>query len=265
MTVYLIRHQAWFARTINYLRYLGSVVAGWAPFVQLVVFIGAVTTLALVFLVAGRTLEMQRLGATRFVGVFPANMPAINDLITNTKDELVVACDFTNYGSFSYPRAYEEYQGHLHDLLGDGKKVQILCYDKDTEEKARADQFAYSPNDKGTTQAFLAFTQTPRWVAYFKRYPAKTKPGDWQGFSKMMSESNADCKKEIRSRNGNIEEIDKKLPVFVWIRDGEEAIFSFYTSGSGSREMSFRTRDAQFIQVLRDLINSYRPLGGTGS
>ena len=44
-----------------------------------------------------------------------------------------------------------------------------------------------------------------------------------------------------------------ELPIFMWIADDKEAIFSFHTYGQDAREHSFKTTDPRFIARLKEI------------
>jgi hypothetical protein len=73
--------------------------------------------------------------------------------------------------------------------------------------------------------------------------------------------------KYARNATDVIHEIGTHLPVFLWIADDEEAVFSIPTYGSGVTEFGFHTTDKELVTALariweryqRDAVRIYPP------
>jgi hypothetical protein len=48
------------------------------------------------------------------------------------------------------------------------------------------------------------------------------------------------------------------LPIFMWMRDGDEAIFSMYNLGDRAREVSLVTKDRSLITMLDEIATQAR-------
>lgn len=204
---------------------------------------------------------------TRFVGEFPHNLAPITDLIKSTNKELRILVDVPGYGHFSNETGFVKYRSAIEELTRKkiagtpNSKVQVtmLVYDRETIEASRAEQFAatygYQVGEKNDvmSSSFMALTQNPRWGEFegtYKNRFAAMKPTTWNAFFELLHGVNEDHIKRFKDNHVNVQEINGKRPMFIWLKDGREAIFSLVSFGT-RREISFYTRDATLIDGLR--------------
>lgn len=194
--------------------------------------------------------RLSRAHATEYVGNFPANMTAINELLNDVTSTLVVAADVPAYGSFSNPTAYEEYKQNLRKLLTTNRTVTYLIYDEATAERVTRAQF----NVEWAT--FSASEKFSNWRKFHRKDPI---PQNLDEFLNILKRINDELKSELLQLGATVKTVSSDLPVFLWVADDERAIFSFYNlKGREVTEVSFQTNDANLIQVLNELQKSYR-------
>jgi hypothetical protein len=195
--------------------------------------------------------------STRFVGSFPANLPAVNELIAGTEDRLVILTDYCAYGHYSSPKEYARYKRELVALAGKGIVVDLHVYTEDLARRQRASQFDFSSEQLLAAQ-FANLSSKPAFASYFEyhRQQGRTvsRPTSVAEFAALMEAQQLQCIQEMTAAGVNVRrDVGDVLPAFMWIRDDQEAIFSVYTSGSAAREASLSTSEKTLVGVLADV------------
>jgi hypothetical protein len=198
---------------------------------------------------------------TRFVGSFPGNLPAVNDLIARTQDRLVILTDYCGYGHYSSPKEYARYKSELVGLVAKGNVVDLHVYGEELAAQQRANQFDLS-NEQQRAAHFLNLRSRPNFNNYFAYHSAQgrnlARPANATEFAEFMEARQLECIQEMRQAGVNVSrDVAETLPAFMWIRDDEEAIFSIYTLGSTAREASLSTSEKTLIAVLAEVARRY--------
>lgn len=196
--------------------------------------------------------QIQRISesvSTQYVDTFPKNIPAINKLIKNTESSLLIVTDFPAYGNVYHHEAFREYRIQLQTLALPSKKIKIelLTYDESSRGNELKKHFDHKPIDE------------LKKAALFSRMGEQNRPGTHQRAYEMIEERNKKFLEELTEQNVKVTETSNSLPVFVWIRDGREAIFSFYSHGNCPQEVSFHTSDPRLIGVLTTIARGAFP------
>jgi hypothetical protein len=197
--------------------------------------------------ISGNIKEVAGSISTQYVDTFPANMPAIIDLIERTNSSLLVVTDAPAYGHFSNPSAFEQYRRRLEALASPDKKVKIrlLSYDDPTIISSAKNQFGQIDIQQ--------VRKMGSYNTYFAFWKNKPQPKTVEDFYDLIKENNNKFRQELAEYNVEISETQKPLPVFLWMRDEKEAILSFYNYGQSPREVSFRTNDQSLIKILNEI------------
>jgi hypothetical protein len=201
--------------------------------------------------------QIQSSQTTEFVAVFPQNLAAITQLTKRARVRLVVVTDFCAYGHYSNPSGFDDYMAALVAVKAEGREVELHIYDEKTADEMTKSQFDLDKPDGGVA-AFNGERSQQRFNAYFdyheKKGQPRSKPATVAEFVQLMNEEQARCIKELSSNGILIRaDISRPLPLFLWIRDEEEALVSMYNLGSSSREMSLRTRDRSLLSLLNQI------------
>jgi hypothetical protein len=186
--------------------------------------------------------------STKYIGVFPENMNSINDLIASTHKDLWIIADVPAYGGFSTPSQYQQYIQGIKELAirsGQPQGVRILTWDS----KTRRESFNHLFGDR-TIEQLREFDIYKKYFQYWKK---KAQPKTLDDFYNVVESENYEFQRRVSEMGTDINETSTRLPVFLWLSDDKEAIFSFYYYGGNGREVSFRTTDPKLIQVLREL------------
>jgi len=185
--------------------------------------------------------------STRYVDTFPRNLPSIIDLMDRTTGSLWIVTDTPAYGHFSNPGGFEKYKVKLEGLASPDSKISIrlLTYDDPTRMSHAKQQFC--------TTDINQLRERDSYKTYFAYWRNKPQPETMDNFYNPIHENNDNFRRELAQYNIEISETKNPLPVFLWMRDEHEAIFSFYNYGQSPREVSFRTNDQKLLAVLKEM------------
>jgi hypothetical protein len=190
--------------------------------------------------------------STKYVDVFPKNMPEIIKLIQKTQKSLTVITDVAAYGHFSNPDNSASYTTELEKLSYPNRKIDIkfVCYDSEHTQDSLRKQFG----------DFDALKAKNEFNAYMLWHPNDV-PKDMTDLVSQIDEAGIALQNSLKKHNdikvnNIIIKVSKEgLPIFMWISDDQEAIFSLHNYGQSPREDSFRTTDPRFIQRLKEIAN----------
>jgi hypothetical protein len=229
----------------------------------------AITVIALVLsalqfaYAAWSTQQINRIAdsiSTQYVDVFPNNMPDIISLINRTQKNLTVITDVAAYGHFSSPDNSTEYIRALNDLNNSkkGVQIQILYYEPTKGAHKLAEQFASEISD------WKAFTDGSAYLNYSK-YHQGNLPQDAESLYRQIIQAGEKLRTNLQGINSRtkVTTTSDDLQIFMWIRDGEEAMFSLHNYGPNTREDSFKTIDKRFITRLKAIADEeFKKAGG---
>ncbi len=196
------------------------------------------------------SLEQQL--STRRVGVFPGFMPRIVELLRRAGKTIVIFCDFPAYGDFSSPH-YSEYAA---TIKGSGARISLLCLGEGERRKLVDNQIP------GVGWEAWRDEHAEELRAYLGRLPADpTVDHETIGHRrllKILDERDALSLKDEFAK-ADVRMTDQVMPLYFWIADGEEAIFSLAPLlQDGALEVGFRTTDPDMIKALQDIFERYR-------
>lgn len=193
---------------------------------------------------------MSEMNATYFAGTLPSNIKEINDLIARTTRRLDVLVDFPAYGCFSDPDRYEDYKRKVLDVHRGNRQVRLCAYNKAQAEFATKAQF--------NSEASESIQKRPSFAAWVRSSHGGVAPKTKDEFVEFLLQDDDHFSEELsRAGLGISRTITSAPPLYVWLRDGEEAIFSFYNV-DGADESSFRTTNKELISILEKIFAQYQ-------
>jgi hypothetical protein len=192
--------------------------------------------------------EIANSVSTKYLDVFPGTMKPIINLIASTKKELLIVADVPAYGSFSSPSDYQQYTQEIENLAsrsGDPKQVRILTWGPDRRHA--------SFNLLYGSRTFEEIEKGETYKNYFDYWKQRTKPENMDGLFHLSEDENQKFQRRFLDKGVDINQTNGELPVFMWLSDDRQAIFSLYYYGGNAREVSFRTYDPRLIEVLKEI------------
>lgn len=188
--------------------------------------------------------------STRYVGYFPDNMEEVIKLISATKRRLIIVCDVPAYGHYSNPYGFAEYDQAIRSLLVRIKKpkITLITYDHEKRFLNSKNQFNKNYDDIINSQTLKDYLDFHKDKKHIKLPEEKTA----KAFYEWLGERHTDYLKQLAWLGVEIFESPVDLRSFGWISD-DSAIFSFHNYGNDLREVSFKTTDLPFINILKEL------------
>jgi hypothetical protein len=181
--------------------------------------------------------------STRFIGTFPTNMRDIVELTNNAVSTLDILVDGSNYGGYSEP---EQFRLYLNGLLGKRRNltVRMLVYNRDLSKKSSLLQFPLADFEKLPNK-------DNRYKEFFEDYnPGIEKPKNGDNFINLLLQRQSDYVRELAIAGVNIKTVAEPSMMFLWLKDNEEAVFSFLHTDVSVEEIAFRTRDGHLINTF---------------
>jgi hypothetical protein len=205
------------------------------------------------------TTDLTSTVQTRAIGRFPDNLRPIIDLIGRAKSTILIATDVSSYGQLSNPRECRNYYSAIIAAAARGGKVQLIAYSGQRSDAERRNQFAEYVR-LGPTKGYEKLAGEPRWKAFTAAHPFGMISTLDEAFDALLY-SDLAFRRNVSEQAVTVHELadsGQSLPVFFWLRDTEEAIFSLFTVGERSREISFRTVDQSITEVLVSTFDGLR-------
>jgi hypothetical protein len=198
--------------------------------------------------------------STKFEGMFPTNLERIVSLINGTKSELRIAADRLAYGAYSDPDSHEAYRRAIKECVNEGNEVNVIRFSRSERDSATRKQFK---GDKAATTeaAWTEFATSDEWNNFFASFKPSVRPGDMGAFIEFIENNFEVPFHEEMANRTNVRLADLgdagRMPMFIWIRDDDEAVFSFYDLQGKAEEVAFYTTEKQLIQMLKRIFDYY--------
>src|SRR5258708_5256491 len=196
-----------------------------------------------------RELRAVNSSSAKYIGDFPQNLKQITDLVKSTQRHLVVVADFPGYANYSDPKLFDEYWKQITLLAARSApkvRIDVYFYDSATADCAQQLQFA----QKRSPESPSAWRTDPRFARYMSHrgIPENQQPKTSAALDQLLLKFDEDLIRQMQDLDIRVRRVAVLLPLFIWMKDEEEAVFSFYNLGDAFREVSLETQDTQLIQ-----------------
>lgn len=185
--------------------------------------------------------------STKYIGLFPDFIPYTLDMLRNANKTIEIVCDFPCYSYFSDHEKYISYTNIINDKASKNVSIHLTCPDaKRRKELAMkqlgGDQVGW-PLKEELKSKLNEFISRERIEKSFETLT-------FEDLNERIEEVNAFVLKNI-FRN-KCYEVDQELPLFYWIVDENQAVFSIPSFTDFNKEQGFLTSDANLIKALKD-------------
>lgn len=194
---------------------------------------------------------------TRHIGQFPDYMKTIVDLVGKSNKNVTILCDFPAYGCFSAPSDFLAYRQTLERKIEEGKLVRITSLDSPSRGALSREQFSLEEKDLGKWEEWK--TKNQERLTIFLNSHGGTTVGDLtlKHFTYLLEEEDQRMlKRPFKKENSTATK--EYIPVYFWIIDESEAVFSIPSFTERATEHGFHTSDHRLILGLKDLEARYR-------
>jgi len=210
--------------------------------------------------------------STRLVGLFPANLPAIKEVVGSTCSHLVVMADVAGYAMFSQHKGFLDYFDAISDLslrseqelrqslachgvqeanetTAGLSRVRLVLYDPDVLEKTLRNQFRKADYDE--------LKKAPAYSEFFNTHKEIPSTSNYDDFIADLKQVQLQYIIELANRGVDIRMADHRYMVYFWMHDKSEAAFSLDyqgdRQGDGEQEITFRSRDGDLTSAFQKI------------
>ena len=200
--------------------------------------------------------ELGKMRSTRYLGTFPDFLDDIITVVDHSRRNLTVACDFPGYADFTDPDKSVDYLQRIRQRKKDAK-VELICMDAATRQKYLDQQFPKAEWEAWEKDATRGTDEKTRKIERFlASYGRKTTRVDTrEQLFRVMN----DVDEEVLRVTflGDFIAASNEFPIYFWIADCKEAVFSIATPSQNGVEHGFYTKDPSLIKALLDLRGRY--------
>ena len=180
---------------------------------------------------------------TQYVGAFPEFMPKLTELLDRAEAKVTIMCDIVEYGHYSNYEESSRYSEKLKELCNKKIDVNLVIY----EDKELADAITVQFNGRLKESGNL------------EKYKKRCKNENIHTFDQFRESLVRYNKKACKQFSKAIfVKVKKKMPVYFWIADDREAIFSFAGLHVRPNAVAFKTIDPNLIDVFRKILGDVK-------
>lgn len=197
-------------------------------------------------------LDISKSMSTKFAGRFPNHIPEITRLLELAENKVSIVCDLLGYGYYSSPEQYQEYRAAVLKL---SKKVpvRITIYGAREAERAARQQL-------GEDFDVISKSQTYRnYLKFYKITPEEAPTNTKEFYARWTKDYEKQC---VEYNIGKIvihQVKEKAIPVYFWIIDERDAIFSFPSLSVDPPEVAFSTSDRNLLDIFQRILLDVDP------
>lgn len=187
---------------------------------------------------------------TKEIGAFPVYMAEVERLISEARESIFVATDFPGHGAWTDRGHYGSYVKALENRKaervrkGHALSIQVLSLNPEARAKALRERFPESRWKEYTRKG--GYARSRRLYEELENCEVPEKRED---FLVAMEE------RQNRAIDAELRFADRwayagVMPVYLWIIDGERAVFAIPSFGDQLTEYGFYTEETGLVQAL---------------
>lgn len=221
--------------------------------------------------------RLERVAAalpTRILGDWPGYLTDLARFVERTEHYLKIVRDVPAYGALSNLPGHQEYQRALEDCLLGGNDLDIVFMSPPSRRQLNID-FS-SADARGWSPQYSQ--RISDWTAELQLVdPSVATPTNFDQFLDLLESLNEKIIRRIENaaRTGSDRvgrkllihrETDAMIPLYIWIRDGVEAIFAVAVfAPEDEKEIAFITTDLGLVKALEAAFDRYSAANGSCS
>lgn len=209
---------------------------------------------------------------TRVLGDWPSYLTDLARFVDRTERNLKILCDVPSYGIASNLAGYQIYQRAIEQCLVDGKDVSTIFLSPASRRRLNEE---FSPDEGTWGLEYRA--RIDGWVDRLKAegMPVE-RPTSRAELLDILESTNVQAVERLESaallggRYGggatlSRREADGMMPLYVWVRDGVEAVFAVAVLSEAENEIAFVTIDPGLVAALEGVFDRYSLGNGSSS
>jgi hypothetical protein len=194
---------------------------------------------------------------TKEIGAFPAYMGEVERLISEARESIFIATDFPGHGAWTDRGRYSSYVKALENRKADrirrghALSIQVLSLDAESRENALSSRFPESRWKEYTRKG--GFSRSQR---LYEELENCNVPDARPQFLQEMAA------RQQRALDADLRFADRweyrgVMPIYLWIIDGERAVFAIPSFGDQLTEYGFITEETGLVQALLSVWSRY--------
>ena len=194
---------------------------------------------------------------TKEIGAFPTYMTEVERLISEARESIFIATDFPGHGAWTDRGRYGSYVKALENRKADRVRrghaltVQVLSLDTDARGNALAARFPEQRWKEYSRKG--GFSHSKRLYEELENCEVpETRP---QFLQEMVARQQRALDADLRFADRW--EYSGVMPIYLWIIDGEKAVFAIPSFGDQLTEYGFYTEEAGLVQALMSVWARY--------
>lgn len=194
--------------------------------------------------------------STRYLGPFPEYLSSVTDLVETAQQEVQILNGNPTPAYYTSPALWTRYSQAVQRKAQEGVLVSLVCMGESERRERLRLQF---PTSDEAWIPWKAANSTR--VEEFLKYRFRSINIQELGYEEMhrlLLQVQTDLLREAFEYQGvRVSQVDKLVPVQVWIVDDKSAVFAIQTSPSFAISHGLFTSDPQFVAALKAMIVLY--------
>jgi hypothetical protein len=200
--------------------------------------------------------------STRYLGSFPHYVPELTSLLQRVQRELLILSTLHSHGAFSDPDGWLSIKHAIEDALSTRRRVRVSCVFGNPEQRRNLlkDQFKEDFTD------WLSWSQNPsvktKLETFLHKLGVKVSV-DALNPDRFVELDNEIAHREMATtyRGANVVEVNDRLPIWMWVADGKEAVLVIPKTSPAFDAQAFWTADGRLIGAMKNIHEEYQTRG----
>jgi hypothetical protein len=204
--------------------------------------------------------------STKVIGIFPNYLDRLAELISSAENSVRIMCAYPQHGAFSCPDGWSKLEGAIREVIrNDEIGVELVFSSSRVRLENDREQFHEALSDWDSWKN----RNSRQLSVYFQKNSGGVNTSDYHSPQDLKTCEDWFQLQELCEQNAlavwrgwdgllDITEVDELMPVFVWIRDDNEAIFVLMSYEQSAVSYAFYTCDAGLVGALASLVHRYK-------
>jgi hypothetical protein len=200
--------------------------------------------------------------STRYLGSFPNYLLELTSLLQRVDRELLILSTLHSHGAFSDPDGWLSIKHAIEGALGPARHVRVSCVFGNAEQRRNLLNDQFKPDYSDWTTWSRNPSVRTKLEAFLHKLSVKA-PLDALGPDAFVELNNEIARREMATtyRGADTVEVNDRLPIWMWVADGKEAILVIPKTSPAFDAQAFWTADGRLIGALKNIHEEYRARG----
>jgi hypothetical protein len=206
---------------------------------------------------ADRLEEIRGSLSTRFIGEFPHFISDLVDLIKHAEKEVLICCDVPAYGQFSDRHNWLEYSHEIQKKADLGITIRLACFSEKARLRSHHEQFS---KEEASWDEWKGDPKVREHLNQFLKSHKKNLEIEaltMAEFANLLEDTDRQML-DGAFGTATLHEIEGDIPMYFWLVDQNEAIFTIPSFINRQSEYGFFTSDPKLISALVEMGEHYR-------